>query len=373
MKNVIVIKKCLEYKRKKVFDTIHSVFASLGGIEKFVSPGQKVLLKPNMLSAKSPKKAVTTHPLILEAVAEEVKSAGGEVWIGDSPSGAIKGVNRCWENTGFKEAAEKTNSRLINFEAGGLVFRKINGEEFYFASSVLKADVIINLPKFKTHGFTLYTGCIKNLYGTLPGLQKAAFHKKYPHPKNFSRILVDIFEFVKPSLHIIDGIVGMEGEGPATGGKRNTGLILAGEDGVALDAVAAHIMGFKPNEIDAVRIASERGLGINRIEDIRIVGEKLEDVKIDDYKLPSNRLIRLIPEVLIKLIGKLIWVHPEANQEKCSSCGLCAESCPVNAIKIIDKYPEIDYEVCINCLCCNESCPEGAIEQKLSWLARRIS
>jgi len=369
----VSIIKCKEYNPQEVFDAVHNALKLIGGIENFVKKGQKVLLKPNMLSAKKPKKGITTHPLILEAMVREVRNAGGEVWIGDSPSGAIKGVKRCWINTGFMDVSTKMNVKLINFETGGTEVRKINGEEFHYAESAFKADVVINLPKFKTHGFTLYTGCIKNMFGTLPGLQKAFIHKRYPHPDSFSKKLVDIYELIIPSLHLMDGILGMEGEGPATGGKRKTGLILASADGVALDTVASHIMGFGKDEVDMIRIAGERNLGENNLDKIKIVGSKIEDVKFDDFKLPSNRLIKIVPEFLMKLIGKLIWVKPTANKELCTSCGQCVRSCPVQAITMVDTYPEIDYDICINCLCCNESCPEGAIEQKLSWLASKIS
>ncbi len=373
MNSKVSIIRCKEYDPKEVFNSVHNALELIGGIKRFVQTGQKVLLKPNMLSAKNPKKGITTHPLILEAMIKEVRSAGGEVWIGDSPSGAIKGVKRCWINTGFLDVSERMGVKLINFETSGTETRMINGEEYHFTETVFKADVVINLPKFKTHGFTLYTGCIKNMFGTLPGLQKAFLHKRYPHPESFSKRLVDIYELVLPSLHVLDGILGMEGEGPATGEKRKTGLILASSDGVALDTVASHLMGFGKDEIDTIRMAGERNLGVNNIEKIEILGSKIEDVKFDDFKLPSNRLIKLIPEFLMKLIGKLIWVKPTANKQVCTSCGQCEKSCPVNAIQMVDKYPVIDYYVCINCLCCNETCPEGAIEQRLSWLARRIS
>ncbi len=369
----VSIIKCLDYNPQEVFTAVHDALELIGGIKSFVKTGQKVLLKPNMLSAKDPKRGITTHPLILEAMIREVRKAGGEIWIGDSPSGALKGVRRCWVNTGFLEVAEKMRAKLINFETGGTYIKIIEGEEFHFAESVIKADVVINLPKFKTHGFTLYTGCIKNMFGTLPGLQKAFVHKRYPHPESFSKKLVDIYEAVIPSLHLMDGILGMEGEGPATGHKRKTGLILASADGVALDTVATHIMGFDEEEVDTVRIAGERNLGIHHLEKIKIMGSGIEEVKINDFKLPSNRLIKLVPEFLMKLVGKLIWVKPTANRQLCTSCGLCQKSCPVQAIQMVDNYPVIDYKKCINCLCCNETCPEGAIEQKMSWVAQRIS
>ena len=297
-KSSVVIQKCHNYDKTRLFEAIHHIFELLGGIGRYVKEGQIVLLKPNMLSAKEPERGITTHPMVLEAMIQEVRSVGAEVWIGDSPSGAIKGIKRFWENTGYRELADRMDVRLVNFEAEGTVIRQTETKKYYVAKSIFKADVIINLPKFKTHGFTLYTGAIKNIFGILPGLQKATLHKQFPHPKNFSNILVDLYSLVKPALHVMDGVLGMEGNGPATGDRRQTGLLLASEDGVALDAVASHLMGFGENEIDAICLAGERNLGENRLEKIQIVGADIKDVKFQDFSLPSNRLVRLIPELI---------------------------------------------------------------------------
>ena len=171
----------------------------------------------------------------------------------------------------------------------------------------------------------------------------------------------------------MDGILGMEGNGPATGDRRNTGLLLASQDGVALDAVASSLMGFEENEIDAIRLASERGLGESQLQNIDVVGVKREDVQFSDFNLPSNRLVRLIPGFLVRWVTKFLWVRPRADLEKCTGCGVCARSCPVNAIEMVEGFPVTDYHTCINCLCCNESCPEGAVIQEKSWLATRLS
>lgn len=369
----VAILRCEDYEREKVFKAVHGVLGLLGGIDRFVHKGQKVLLKPNMLSAKEPERGITTHPIILEAIIHEVRSVGGEVWIGDSPSGAIKGIQRCWDNTGYQTLADRTGVKLINFEKDGTVVREVNGRRYHLARSVFEADVVINLPKFKTHGFTLYTGAIKNLFGTIPGFQKAVLHKHHPHPRDFSRVLVDVYSFVQARLHLMDGILGMEGNGPATGELRNTGLLLASEDGVALDTVASHLMGFKENKIDAIRLAGERELGESRIERIDILGEALDTVRFDDFSLPSNYWVHFVPFSLVRWLGRFLWVRPRADMEKCTGCGDCVRGCPVKAIRMEGGYPVMDYHVCINCLCCNESCPEGAVIHELSWIARRLA
>ena len=242
----------------------------------------------------------------------------------------------------------------------------------HFAKCIFEADVIISLPKMKTHGFTLYTGAIKNLYGTLPGFQKARFHKKYPHPDKFSEVLADVYGFVKPQLHLMDGILGMEGNGPATGDLRNTGLLLASTDGVALDTVASHLMGFKKDDIDAIRIAGKRGLGETDLHKIEVIGESLKSALIQDFSLPSNFYMKFVPEFLVHLIGRFVWVKPKADYTKCTGCQVCARGCPVEAITMHNGKPVMDYSKCINCLCCNESCPENAIVQEMSWLAKRF-
>jgi uncharacterized protein (DUF362 family)/Pyruvate/2-oxoacid:ferredoxin oxidoreductase delta subunit len=334
------------------------------------------MVKPNMLSAKAPERGITTHPFVLEAVVREAQALGAKVSIGDSPSGALKGVKRCWENTGFQAVAERTGADLINFEAGGSVVKEIEGNRYHLARAVLEADVVINLPKFKTHGLTLFTGAIKNCYGVLPGLQKATFHKLFPHPTDFSRILVDIYAAVRPALTLMDGVLGMQGNGPATGELRQTGLLLASTDGVALDATAAAIMGFEDGEVDTVRIAGERGLGASTPLEIEVVGEELGSVRFTDFKLPSNHLMKAMPQLVARWLGRwlgrFVWVRPRADMTKCTGCAICAHACPVNAIQMKDGRPVTDYDKCINCLCCNESCPEGAVIQELSWLARRF-
>jgi len=373
MKSYVAIQRCSDYDKEAVFKAIHDMLELLGGIGNFIHKGQTVLLKPNMLSAKEPERGITTHPVVLEAMIREVRSVGAKVLMGDSPSGAFKGIKRFWENTGFRELADRTKVKLVNFEADGTIIKKTENRTYHLAKSVFEVDAVINLPKFKTHGYTLYTGAIKNIYGTLPGLQKGNFHKQYPHPRNFSEILVDLYGLVKPVLHVMDGILGMEGNGPATGDRRNTGLLLASQDGVALDAVASSLMGFEENEIDAIRLASERGFGESQLQNIDVVGVKREDVQFSDFNLPSNRLVRLIPGFLVRWVTKFLWVRPRADLEKCTGCGVCARSCPVNAIEMVEGFPVTDYHTCINCLCCNESCPEGAVIQEKSWLATRLS
>ncbi|MBN1895337.1 DUF362 domain-containing protein [bacterium] len=362
--------RCDSYDPSLVAELVHEALERVGGMGRFVRRGQQVLLKPNMLAAKEPGHGITTHPAFLEAVVREVQEAGASVRIGDSPSNASKGIRYFWEKTGYLDVAERTGATLVNFEASGTYVRKAGEATFYISKTVLDADVIINIPKLKTHGLTLYTGAIKNLYGVLPGFQKTAFHSRFPHPDDFSRILAGLYGCVRPALHIMDGIVGMEGNGPSTGTLRKTGLILAGDDGIALDAVACHLMGFRPDEVDAVRFAGEMHLGESRLERITVNGESLSGARLHGFDLPSNRLMKLVPRMLVRWAGRFIWVRPQTDLARCTRCGVCIQSCPVQAIRMEDGGPVTDYGLCINCMCCNESCPEEAVIQKMSRLAR---
>jgi len=368
----VSIVACSDYDINHVMRAIEKALEPFGGLKQFVHKGNRVLLKPNMLRASDAEDGVTTHPAFLEGVVRLVQDLGADVCIGDSPSAAYKGIQYFWEKTGFLGVSKRTGAKLINFEAEGTTARQSNGFTFYIANSVFHADVVINLPKLKTHGMTLFTGAMKNLYGTLPGFQKTHFHKQFIHPGRFSNVFVHLYGVIKPQLHIMDAITGMAGNGPATGDLRNVGLILASEDGVALDAVASSMVGFKPGEVDAVRLANAMGLGAGKLDQIRIAGDFSTIPRIHDFPLPSNHLSRLVPDFLVRWAGRFLWVRPQVKKEKCVSCEVCARNCPVNAIRMEDGFPVMDYNTCINCLCCNESCPESAIYQQLSWLARRF-
>ncbi len=374
MRASVSITKCSGYEYEKVEAAVHSALEPLGGIRSFVKRGDTVLLKINMLAAKSPEKAITTHPVIVEVVAREVASAGGRVIVGDSPAGVIKGIQHFWEKTGIGRTVEAFGGELVRFEGAGL--RRIcTGRRVYHITSILdRVDVVINMPKLKTHGFTLFTGAVKNCFGLIPGFQKANFHKAAPKVESFSEILVDILSIAKPDLHIMDAIVGLEGNGPSSSGSpRDVGYVIASHDPVALDTIASRIIGFGEKAIATTRIAADRGLGEGKLSRIRLEGPPLSEIIIPDYALPSNSLLRFVPSWLAELAGRLVWVHPKAVAAACEGCGICIENCPMNCMSPdADGVPVIDYSTCINCLSCDESCQHEAIIQEMSWLAKKL-
>ena len=361
------IARCRDYQPQSVRSAIQEAVEAIGGLP--VKPGDKVLLKPNLLSPRSPEKAVTTHPQIAAAVAELVKDCGGVVSIGDSPSG--QPGEAIWIATGMNDILAPTRMKKIDFTASGTEEFLTRGNVYYLAQPALECDLLINLPKLKTHSLTMFTGAVKNLYGCLPGFQKGTWHRRAPKNEQFSQVVVDVFSRFTPRVNIMDGVMAMEGDGPATGRPRKLGVIIASNSAPALDKVAAKIIGFGEDEILTTRFAEQRGFF--NPENITLTGASIEEVAPSSFALPQDRYLRMIPHLLHEIMGRFIWSRPEVNEDDCIACGDCAQNCPVQAMSFNGGPPEIDYRNCINCFCCDEICPSGAIVKKMSWLAKRLA
>lgn len=373
VKPTVSIQRCPGYEPGTVDAALKRILHDLGGLDRLIKPGMKVLLKPNFLSAKEPSRAITTHPEIVAAVGREVRALGANFQIGDSPGGAKRGIRRVWEKTGMMAMAHREGFELVSFESSGVERYVIEDREYYLARPATEADLIINIPKLKTHVLTLMTGAVKNLFGLIPGFRKATYHKQYPKPNQFAQVIVDILSLMPPALTIMDAVLTMEGDGPSSGQPRWTNLMLGSRDAVALDAVAAEIIGLDPGKVPTTRIASEAGLGIGWPEAVRIAGENLADVKTEDFKLTSNLTLSMIPGFLVKLIDPYVWVRPAIESNLCTKCNTCVNSCPVGALSRSDNsVPVFDYNLCINCWCCHELCPEKSVFIDRSWLAKKF-
>ncbi|MFH2035343.1 MAG: DUF362 domain-containing protein [Candidatus Zixiibacteriota bacterium] len=373
LKSIVAIQRCNTYDTDILSNRLHNLLELLGGLDNFVKPGMRVLLKPNLISAKTPDRGITTHPELVAAVAREVKKIGAVPVIGDSPGGAKRGLERVWEKTGMRAIAERDGLELLNFEASGVVQMKCNGRTFYIAREAVEADFIINLPKLKTHVLTLMTGAVKNVFGFIPGFRKGNYHKEYPKPNEFAEIIVDIFSLVTPGLSIMDGILAMEGDGPSSGKPRWVNLLIGSADAVALDSIAGEIVGFKPYQVPTTRIASESGLGIGWPQAINIVGESIRNAKISDFELTSNLKFEIIPKIIWNMVGPLVWIRPAIDRKTCTSCNTCINSCPTGALRVGDNcIPVFDYKLCINCWCCHELCPEKSVFVNKSLLAKKL-
>jgi len=378
----VSIVRCDSYQQEEVDNAVRESLQLIGGIDEIIKPQDRVLLKVNMINSDFPEKAATTHPSILRAVIRVVKEMGGEAVVGDAPGVAYRYIERAWQKTGLRRAAEEEGAEVINFREVEEIDNSTNNKRIpvlHIAKEVLDADVVISLPKLKTHSFTLFTGAIKNLYGTIPGFRKKELHGLAPRPQDFAELMVDIFSVVKPSLAIMDGVVGMEGDGPVSGSPRKIGLILASRDLVSLDAVASNIIGYHPFDIEITKAGAKRGLGVGKLEEIEIKGVPLNEVKIEDFKLVSNlnTLLKRVPSFVFSTLRPAAYlflkVTPGVDEDSCKRCGDCAEACPVKAIKMENhKCPVINQKRCIRCFCCTEVCSYGSMKIERNWLARKL-
>lgn len=370
MNSQVSIIKCQGYNPAVVQQATRAAIDLIGGISNFIRPESKVLVKPNLLLAKAPEFGITTHPEVVRSVVKILKEINCRIFLGDGPNvwgSQIEDVDQVYALTGMREVCAEEGVELIKFD------KKRMRKEIPLAACLDHCDYVVNIPKFKTHDFTILTGAIKNSFGLVSGTYKIELHKKYFALDDFSRMLVDVYAQVSPALTIVDGILAMEGDGPATGGKlRQQNLLLASADCVALDSILALIMGLEPLDISTTKEAARRGLGRADINSISLLGEKLEEVIDRPFLLPTTSLRRKLPQPIIKLAGKLIKFYPFVERHNCVRCSACIQACPADAITLKNERILIDYAKCISCFCCQEACPSAAIKVKKSILAKVI-
>ncbi len=377
----VSIMKCNSYEPEQVYDALSRNLELLGEGSQFIKPGMRVLLKCNLLMRKKPEEAATTHPEIVAAVAKWVKEAGGTPIIGDSPGGlyterALRGVYRA---CGMEAVATRDDIEL-NYNVEEVEVSHHEGKtikSLTITKAVEEADAIINIAKLKTHGMTLYTGAVKNLFGVIPGTTKAEYHLRMKKLEDFSDMLVDISTYVKPALSIMDAVIGMEGQGPSAGEPREIGAILASASPYALDVVSATLVGIPLDRICTIRRAKERGLcsGLNNLE---LLGDSLEDLKIHDFKIPYHKQVGFIEQYfggdspIAQFINNKFGPKPVFHYEGCIGCRDCERNCPPKAIIMVEGKPVVDMKECIRCYCCQELCPQETIDIKRSWLFEKF-
>ena len=372
MKSSVSIVKCQNYDEARVLSALRQAIDLIGGIQTFVKKDSRVLIKPNLLFGKSPEEAVTTHPSIVRGMIQIVREAGGVPSIGDSPS--VGSLTWTADKAGIKAVADEMKCPLVEFDkpvllskGTGRIFKQLEVEQ-----AVLEADVIINLPKWKTHAQMLLTLGVKNLFGCIPGPRKPLWHLKAGDDRKiFAQILFDIYQVIQPSLTILDGIVGMEGNGPNSGRPIPIGLILASGDSLSLDQIVCDLLGISRESLLTNRVAIEQGMGKEAIE---VLGERVEDVRISSFQFPTLSQIDWgLPGFLSKALKNALTSKPVIDEEACKSCDRCAEICPPKALARKGEDLVFDYGQCIRCLCCLEVCPEGAISNKQGWALRLVN
>ena len=370
----VSIVRCSDYSNKSVLTAVKGAIDLLGGMDAFIEPGDRVLLKPNLLSAKRPENAVTTHPSVVKAIIQLVRDAGGVPMVGDSPS--IGSLLRVASKAGISDVVREMNCRLVDFddavEAKGThqgVFTSLE-----VPRAVMDSDLLINLPKLKTHGMTTMTLSVKNLFGCIPGTKKIQWHLRAGVNRHyFAQMLVDLYGIIRPRLNVVDAVVGMEGDGPSGGDPRKIGLIFAGSDGIAVDSTICKALGLPPHDLLTNRLGSDLGLGVSRLKDIEIVGEGIEDVKVRGFHFPKSVEPQWgLPGPFRWLLRNSLTARPYIRRDLCTLCETCVKGCPPGAMAKMKEKIEVDYSKCIRCFCCSEFCPEQAIGISKGWPLRLL-
>jgi uncharacterized protein (DUF362 family) len=367
MRSKVALVYCGSYELNEVKQAVSKGLSLIGGAGSFVKPGEKIVLKVNLLVGDVPEKAVTTHPVVFRSVAELFAAMGAVIQYGDSPGfGAPLAAAK---KAGIAQVAEDMGVDLADFKSGREVFFEegVQNKKFQIANGVLDADGLISLPKLKTHGLERFTGAIKNQFGCVVGMLKGEFHVKVPDATDFARMLVDLNSFIKPRLYIMDGIVAMEGNGPRGGDPRPLNVLLFSTDPVALDATACRIINLDPLYVPTTMVGNETGAGTCLEDDIELVGDELSRFICPDFNVERSPVKRAKKSQAFTFLNNRLVAKPVIINEKCTQCGTCVQSCPVEgkAINWLDgdktKAPVYDYKKCIRCYCCQELCPESAI------------
>lgn len=371
----VIVVPCDTYEDERVYRAVKQGIDLLGGISEFVSPQEKILVKPNFLTAAEADRAVTTHPAVIRAMLRILSENGcTKVKYGDSPGhgsgrAAAEKIGLTAENTYGAEVALMNKESRIFFEEG------MTAKEFCFTTDVTEADAIINLCKMKTHALERITGAVKNVYGFICGTHKAAGHVKYPNASVFARMLADIHRCMRPRLHIMDGIVAMEGNGPGSGTPVPMNVLLFSKDPVALDTVFCHLVYLDPQYVPTNTQGQAMGIGIYKEGEIEVIlageektvsmktlQERFGNSKFDvDRTGAKKTFLSRYSDVMTCLSQR-----PVIEKEKCIKCGICVQHCPVPG-KAVDfkngkkEAPVYDYSKCIRCYCCQEMCPQHAI------------
>ena len=373
--NNVYIKKQDSYILEDVVSSVREILL-WGGIDKKISADTTILLKPNMLSKSSPDRAVTTHPSVVEAVIILLKEFGAKasnITVADSSGGPqnpmILAAN--YKVCGFADVASRQGVNLYTkLESKTVRTDGVMVKEFELIAPAVDCDIIINLPKFKTHVMTAMSGAVKNLFGTVPGLKKAEFHMRFPDKDNFSEMIVDLCETVKPDFTIVDGIVGMEGDGPGSGIPRKFGIMLAGENPYTIDGAICSMMGFELTRPPIMNAAVKRSLIGENFDSALLCGDTEMFRQIDNFVKPQSYRVDFsdrVPRAIrwaTPTVEKLLAPKPKINKSACIGCGNCRDICPQKTITITDGKAVINMKNCIRCFCCHEMCPVKAIDVK---------
>lgn len=381
MKEKVALLKCSEYNVEVIEKKLREGFEFLGGekfLKKLIPYNSKVLLKPNMLCSEPAGSPAISHYIFFEAVIRVLKDYSNNISFGDSPGfGSSKKVA---EKAKLLEVANKYDVKFDEFTE--FIHVKLEKSLLCKSWDVSKAayesDVLITLPKLKTHAMAYFTAAIKNQFGCIVGTQKAVWHTRMPEAQNFAKMLLDLNSLVNTKFAIVDGIIAMEGNGPRSGNPYKMDTIIMGEKLSAVDSVVARLIGYDdPLKTPILKEVYENKWGVVLPEDIEVVGETISNMKAKDFKLArSEGNFHFSNPAVSKFLQNMVAPNPVVMSDKCIGCRRCSEVCPEKGkvISMVEKngklIPEWKMSECIRCFCCQELCPEGAIETKYTTLGK---
>lgn len=381
MKYDVAFAACKSYEDAEVSAALQTVIDAAGGLD-WVTPGMRVALKLNLVSAMKPEEAATVHPAVVCALVRMLLARGAQVLLGDSPGGLYNAAHlqRVYEVTGLR-AAEALGAALnSDFSVCTVSYPEaVQAKNFTMTAYLKQADAIIDVCKLKTHGMMGMTNAVKNFFGVIPGTMKPEYHYKYPKVSDFADMLVDLCEYCKPRLSICDAVVGMEGNGPTQGTARPIGCLIASENAHMLDLTACGLIGLSPEEVPTLTAAIRRGLCPDSAQKLSVFGDPVAFI-VPDYKtVPSQASVFFrsggkgpIAKLTDSFLFHVLTPYPKLHAKACIGCKKCANLCPAKAITMKNGRPAIDRKACIHCFCCQEFCPKGAMQVGRNALMRLL-
>lgn len=369
--NAVSLRKCSSYLDEVVYEAIKLALEDLGGIKSMIKPGMRVALKPNLLLPQNPENCATTHPSLIGAIGRLVIESGGEPIVVESPGGLYNKtvLKNLYKSCGMQDVCDKYGISL-NFDTA--VVKKTadclgRKRSFDILKPLADADFVINISKLKTHGMMVFTGAVKNMFGAIAGVEKAAHHMNMPDYDAFADNIIDICETTKPGLNIIDGVMAMEGNGPSAGTPRALNVVLASKNPYLADKAAHDIIDLSVDDSYILTRASERGIDLS----YEALGDSIEMFKVTDFSIPFKKSYGIKKRDILngKILSKF-KSKPVVDKDLCIGCGICKRNCPAEVIEMKNKIPHFDYRGCIRCFCCQELCPEHAISIKDPFLIK---
>jgi uncharacterized protein (DUF362 family)/Pyruvate/2-oxoacid:ferredoxin oxidoreductase delta subunit len=395
MINAVSLVRCNTYEYDEVRKALVESLSLIDALS-FVKPGMKVGIKANLVTGAAPDKAITTHPVLLRCLCELLTEKGADVIVGDSPGGLFTPafVHGVYKSSGLNELENIANAGAgvtlnQNFSVKEAEFNEaVSIKTFSYTGWLDDVDAIINFSKLKTHAMMGMSCAVKNMFGCIPGTTKPEYHMRFPEEKAFANVMVDLNEYFKPVLYVVDAIDGMEGNGPTAGEKRHIGAILSSKRPYCLDMACANIIGMGINDVQTLLVAHERGLGPKDISEVEMLGSlTLKEALVPDFKRATiHQSITFEGGGLINTLKskgtKLVYsTKPKVNSPECIGCRKCFETCPAKAISMVyvngaskgNAIPRIDRKKCIKCFCCQEFCPVGAMKVHYNPLGKLLN